>query len=330
MTDAAYAEIEDEELPSDELDTGLGDERQTSVEERARAMGWHPLPIDPDNPQPGDYRGDPRRHTDAATFIAHGEEQLPILRDQTRRLSDKVARYTADIEGLRYTVAEQARAVKDAMDLARRSDERGYNRALQEMRAEQREAVAAGDTQAFDQVQERIDAAQRERDANAVPPARSEQAPASESVWPETTAFINDNPWFNSDPALHRAMIAEHNAVLQVHPNMSRAQQYARAKARVVEAFPDSFPEPNMPPAAEPEQMRVRRTAGVLAPSAPAPPPRRTSPFDQIDDPGERAQAKQAFTRLQNMDPGMTADEYMTLYTNPKADALSLRKARKV
>lgn len=327
MSDLAPAEYDEEE--DQEVLGDFTEDDTPSVEDRARAMGWHPLPKDPNNPQPGDYRGDPRRHTDAAAFIAHGEEQLPILRDQTRRLSDKLARATTQIEGLSNTVAEQARAVKDAMDLARRSDERGYNRAVAEMRAEQRDAVAAGDTVAYDQVQERLDAAAREREV-ANTPASREPAPASEGIWPETTAFINDNPWFNSDPVLKRAMIAEHEAVLKGQPSLSRAQQYARAKARVVADFPDSFPESQMSraPAAETEQQRPRRAA-VLAPSAPAQPRRQGSPFDRIEDVGERDQAKAAFVRLQNNDPGMTPDEYMTLYDNPKADPLALRSARK-
>lgn len=311
-------------------DDDQGDELPpVSLEDRARAMGWKPQ---------NEYRGDPRRWTDAETFIAHGERELPILRDQNRRMSEKLARTDGEVSALRNTIAEQGKAVRDAMALARRADQKGYERGLAELKAKQREAVATGDTEAFDQVQQQIDAAERERQVAAIEPATAPDptpAPAAVPVPqtdPATTAFFAENPWFHTDPELGRAMIAEHIAVKTSRPHLPLADQYAVARARLVEAFPDRFPDedtmsqqPAPPPAPRP-----RPRAAVLTPSSAQPIARRgASAFDQIDNPSDRAEAKEQFQRVKNWDPDTTEQEFVSLYLNPKQDVLALRAQRK-
>lgn len=304
-------------------------EPEITIEQRAGTMGWKPLPKDPRNPESWEYRGDPRRWTDAETFVQHGLDTLPVLRDQNHRLTEKVARTDMELTTLRTTVSEQTQAVKDAMALARRADEAGYQRGLAELKARQREAVATGDTEVFDQVQAQIDAAQREREATVdeAPPAPRASTPEPE--WPETTAFKAANPWL-SDPTLLTAMVNAHNYVISAHPSLARAAQYERAKQQVVTDFPDRFPEEPMArePIAEPAP-RQRPRAPVLTPSAAAPrAPRGASPFEQIEDPAERAEARAAFDRVRNWDPNTTAEEYVSLYLNPKQNPLELRAQR--
>lgn len=338
---ADFGEDEFEEEP----DAGLArvlEPPPVTAEQRAKAMGWKPLPADPRNPQPNEYRGDPRRWTDAATFIAHGEEELPILRDQNRRMSEKLARLDpAEIETMRNTIAQQAVALKRAESIALRADKAGYDRALAELKTKQREAVETGDTVGFDQVQEQIDAAIAARaevekvpDPEPAPPP----APATEGRWPETTAFLAENPWFQTDAVLQSAMIKAHEAMVTLHPNIGRVEGYARAKAQVVEAYPDRFPsdqledepvarEPEPAPARQPSRQPAR--AAVLAPSAPvAPGERRKSPFDLIPE-EERADARAGFEYARKGDSELPASEYVALYLNPKLNPIELRERRK-
>lgn len=302
-----------------------------SIEARARAMGWKPL---------AEFRGDPRRWTDAATFIAHGEEELPILRDQNRRMSEKLARFEPEMETLRNTITQQAAAIKRAEAIATRADKAGYDRAMAELKARQREAVETGDTVAYDQVQAQIDASIAARaEAEAVVPVEEPApAPAREETWPETTAFLNENPWFHSDPVLRSAMIKAHEAVVTLHPTIGRVEGYARAKAQVIEAYPDRFPSAQLedePLAREPEPAPARQVARqparapVMAPSAPLPPgQRRQSPFDRIPE-EDRADARAGFEYARKGDPDLPASEYVALYLNPKLNPLELRAQRK-
>ena len=311
------------EQPGDDFD-------QVSVEDRARAMGWKPQ---------HEYRGDPRRWTDAETFIAHGEAELPILRDQSRRMSEKLAKQEQELGTLRNTVAEQADAVKHAMDLARRADEAGYQRGLRELKAKQREAVAVGDMETFDQIDEQIKAAETERAKDTVyvttpvRPVEPVAQPVVNQVDPETSAFVAANPWFNARPILKNAMIEAHKAIVMTEGQKKGAEladQYERAKADVIAAFPHFFPsepqaEGDPPPAAAP---RPRLRAPALSPTGQAPRHRSGTPFMRIEDPAERKQAEDAFASIKRQDQGATPEEYIAIYFGEinVLDAIAQRK----
>lgn len=329
-------EDEDLEVLENEEELPLEDEAPVSLEDRARAMGWKPLPEDAAHPQRHEYRGDPRRWTDAAEFIAHGEAELPILRDQNRRMSERLARTDGELTTLRNTVTEQKAAMAEAVRLAKRADERGYNRGLAELKAKQREAVGLGDQEAFDQVQEQIDAmaAQRALDEPA-PTPRVETPPATTPAQaPEIAAFVRDNPWFvdRARPHLQAAMIGMHNAVIAESPTMPLADQLEAALIKMETAFPEIIPEGEVEPMRQPAPTpRPRRSAApVLAPSGGTPQRRPVaSPLDRIQDPAERAEARKGFESMKRQDAAFTEAEYMAIYDDPHTDVLELRRQRK-
>lgn len=304
----------------EDLETEFDDQPDVDIEARARVMGWKPL---------AEYRGDPRRWTDAAAFIAHGEEQLPILRDQSRRMSEKLVVQDAKLADLQNTVAEQAQAVRDAMALARKAGEAGYNRALAELKGKQREAVEAGDLVAFEQVEEQIGALETTRaevvaPAPPPPPPRREE-PALPVLPTEINQFYADNPWFKTNPILSKAMIDLHNAVIAESPTMPLADQLEVARGRLKKTFPAAFEEDD-----DVVEERPRPRARVLAPGAV--PPRRpagASPIDAIQDPTERAEARRAFNSMHKQDEKLTEAEYMSMVDDPHADVLSIIKNRK-
>lgn len=316
-----------------------GELEPVSDEDRARAMGWRPMPADPRNPQPHEYRGDPRRWTDAAEFIRHGEEELPILRDQNRRMSERLARTDGQIATLTNTVEEQRAAITAAVNLAKRADERGYQRGLVELQAKRREAVEAGDTESFDQVQQQIDALENTRAEIETPPAAA-PPPAKPALAPEYTEFTSANPWLDdaTRPYLRQAMVAAHNAVIAKYPSMALRDQLARALDTMRASYPemddgqerDEEFEDEMPP--RPAARPPRRAPSALPPSG-GPinrtPPGRGSPLDRITDPEERKDARAAFESIRRQDPGMSEAEYMAIYEDPHADVVALRSQRK-
>ncbi len=318
----------DDTIDADEgLDEQPDDEAPVSIEDRARAMGWKPQ---------SEYRGDPRRWTDAATFIAHGEEELPILRDQNRRMSERLARNEGQMATMQKSLTEQAQAVKDAIALARRADEAGYQRALRELKAQEREAASTGDVETFDQVQEQIKALETTRAAVEAPAAPVEDPPAApppQALAPEINAFIRENAdWFNdaTRPYLRDAMIAMHNAVIKEDSSVPVAEQLVLAKERMAAAYPEILGDGEEMPEPAPRPRPARRPASALPPSPPQPPRRPgASPFDTIADPAERDEAKRAYASIKRQDPDITPAEYMKMYDNPHIDALELRRQRK-
>lgn len=315
-----------DELPADDLDGELDDDGEVSDEERAKAMGWKPWPVDAGNPQRHEYRGRPELWTDAGAFLAKAQDELPVLRERNRQLTEQVARLTRSETRLNTTITEQQGAIDRAVEIAQRADDRGYKRAMDELRQRQRQAVADGDTAAFDDIQAQIDAAATERVVDTAPAPRAPVAPAtppSNGTWPETTAFLSDpeNAWFHTDKVLRAAMIAEHQDVLTERPTLGRAAQYELARERVVETFPDRFqdPEPPMPrtpaPAPAPApRARVAARPAVMTPSAPQPrvPRNGADPFDEFPA-HERADAAKGYERAKRLDPLITKREFVEL-----------------
>src|SRR5271166_5657668 len=109
-----------------------GANADAAVEARAREMGWKPL---------AEYRGPPGKWQPAADFISRGENILPIVRQQNRALTEKVGRMEGEFTSMRKTLDEQTQIIKDLRDMGRKADQRGYERAMAEIRAKQREAV---------------------------------------------------------------------------------------------------------------------------------------------------------------------------------------------
>jgi hypothetical protein len=333
----------DVELPADNVelpaDADAENAAEAATEVRAREMGWKPLV---------EYRGPPGKWQPAADFIARGENILPIVRDQNRRLTERVGKLEGEISGLRSTSEEQLHIIKDLRDMGARANQAGYDRAMAEIKAKQRQAVEAGDTKAFDQLVEQAEALQESRPAAAAEPAArtanpAPRAPMAPAMTPTTRAFIAENPWFNADKLLSDTMVSFHNEVLNER-NASQATLNAdpaldrelleEAKSRVEERYPERFGVPAAPrePAQPAPRLAARaRAASVAQPTADPPAPRPgtvATTINSIQDPAERAQARAAFNRAKRHMADYTEAEYMALYTDPHGDVLSLPKPR--
>jgi hypothetical protein len=324
-------EFEDAELPPEEP--------EVSAEDRARAQGWRPL---------AEYRGPPGRWSNAEEFLARGEADWSILRAQNRKMSEKLARLEPEIESLRNTSAEQSEALKAAMNLARRADQRGYDRAVADLKTKQREAVQSGDEVAYDQVEEQLKALETTRAEVEAPPEPRAPAPKGAPPPPqEVIDFRRDNPWFDRDERLRKAMIAMHQAEIDAEGRKEGAglqAQLDRALNRMHAAYPETRPagdltdldyeeEEELPPEPAPRPRPRTRVPAVAAPG-PAARPRpgpgaRSDPFSSIPDEAERADVKRAFESIRRQDPGYTAAEHMAIYDDPHVDVLELRRQRK-
>ena len=317
------------------------DAQAAAIEARASDMGWKPL---------AEYRGPPGRWQSAADFIARGENILPIVRDQNRRLTERVGKLEGEISGLRSTAQEQLQIIKDLRDMGAKANQAGYDRAMAEIKAKQRQAVEAGDTGAYDQLVEQAEALRESRPATMAEPAArattTDPVLTKTSPAPMTAAvrtFIADNPWFNTDKLLsdtmvgfHREILNERGAtqeVLNADPDLDR-ELLEEAKARVAERYPERFGAPAARVSAprEPAHARpARRAAAVAAPTAEPPAPRPGAvavTINSIADPAERTQARDAFNRMKRQMPDYTEAEYMALYADPHGDVLAIQKQK--
>lgn len=307
-----------DELPSEEEQEAV---RLAEIEARARRQGWRPL---------AEYRGPAGKWVDAETFLERGEQFLPFVRKDLEQSRAEVARMGSEIDGLRRTVEEQKQSLNELLQFARNADQAGYNRAKAELEADMRQAVVDGNTEAFDEAKEKLDtlaegrATRVVREPERTAPESRPQPQPKVAVDPVAQAFVNANPWFERDPSLASYMNECHLLLQQAEPGLSLAENLEKAKEMVIQKFPEKFGRQREP---EPQPRQPVARSRVVTPSrSGASPTAVRDPFGVITDAAEREAAKKAYTRMKAQMPSLTATEYVTLYLNPHADVLQLRR----
>lgn len=318
---------DDELLAEDENDDGQIDADDAAaaeleaLETEARREGWRPLE---------EYRGKPGGWVDAKTFIDRGKNFLPFVQKNLNETRQQLEGATKEITGLQKTVEAQSKQLQRLLDYSRQADEAGYKRAVTDLKRQQRDAAAAGDTATFDAVEGQLEQMQSAREESRVDeveePTPAAPQPRQPALAPEYVAWLEKNPWFTSNRDLAAAMAEEHNDIIAEAPGMSLADQLDEAKAAVMARFPKKFGIREE----EPAPAAPRRPAPPMAPTPPAgqrgtPPGRRTG-IDAITDPVERQQAKLGFARAKVSMPNVTEAEYLAIFNDPHADVLEVTR----
>lgn len=253
MSDAAENEdLKDGEGQADTLgsapndgDAGqAGGDEAPSFEDRALAMGWTPK---------SQFKGDPDRWVDAETFVKRGEEFLPFLKANNKRLEQALDRTQKQLD--------QTRAdLKQFGEFHSKTAEREYRRAFQDIQARLDEAAAAGDVQGVREATQELVDLSSEAKADAKP---SQQ----QGDTTEFAAFKADNAWYGSDKAMSAAFDALCREVFEEGYTSPKAG-LKEATSRLKEAFPEKF--------AKPENPNRRSPAAVEGAGAPARPRGKT------------------------------------------------------
>ena len=178
------------------MSDALQDLSPPEMQAKAAAMGW----IAPEH-----YRGDPERFITAEEYIRRGEEVIPIIRANAKKLEEKLeasARKNAELESalreVNANMAEftqaQKEMMKERLDAQRR-----------ELLAERKQAREEGNDELLDDVESRLD---ENRDAKAKLEATKPPAPeGTPGTVPQPTpeqqaryaAWVDRNPWFKGE-----------------------------------------------------------------------------------------------------------------------------------
>lgn len=149
---------------------------ESTPEDRAARIGWT---------SKEKFRGDPTKWVDAETFLKNGEESLPILRENNRKLQK--------------ALEEQAKTAAEFAKYHEQTEKRAYERAKKELQAEIKAAAKAGDEAGAAAAAEEL--AQVEADhkvAAAKPPSD-----------PVFDSWLAQNSWYNDpDMAIEAEAIA--------------------------------------------------------------------------------------------------------------------------
>ena len=212
-------ETEDVAIVPNEGTDDAQQDASLSAEDRAMAMGWTPQT---------QFKGDPAKWVDAETFVKRGEEFLPFLKANNRRLEQAHDRAVAKIAALE-------KAVQTSIQHISRADQRAYAKARADLDVELEQYAAAGNVEAVKAVTKDILDLQNETTAKADVP----DVPAEMAAWQEA------NPWYGTDKALTAAVRAIADDVFE--EGYTGKAQLAEVDRRIRAEFPAKFAKPTNP-----------------------------------------------------------------------------------
>lgn len=264
------------------------------AEGRARRMGWRPKE---------EFRGDPVRWTDAESFIARGEAELPVLRERYRALDDRFARMETDLKSRLDESASKHQetqvALKEFREFSYKAEERAYLRAKVELEAKMALAVETADQNQYRVTKAQLDTLEQNKPspapAAAAQAAQAQQAPPQDPV---IKAWIAENEWFSRDQPMNAYAIAMHGALLKEKPGMTTAENLAEVKREITERFPEKFAN------------KKRDAAQAVATSA-APADKKKAGKTVSDLPAE---ARAALAKFKKQMPDYKDEEYLKTY----------------
>lgn len=199
-------------------ETAPVENQQTNAsEEKARRMGWVPQ---------DEFRGAPEKWRPADEFVQRGEDQMPILRERLRH-QDK-------------QLADLQRVVKEFADYHTKVEQNAYQRALRELKTRQAQAVAAGDAQAFVEIDSAIDELRNDAALKKAPTVQ-EQAPEEHPVFRD---WKSKNRWYDNDVEMTAYADNIGAYIKRVNPNMDGDEFFEAVTKKVKKEFPEKFENP--------------------------------------------------------------------------------------
>jgi hypothetical protein len=172
------------------------------IEAQARQMGWSPKEH---------FKGDPRHWVDAETYVNRGEQIMPILRQNNRKLESELTATKAELVTLKEALTASQTAIAELKafnSLSTREKAKGTKADLIRGITEAREA---GDVEREVNLQDQLaetSAALREAEKKSTTdePAKTSEPkpdPALSAAKAVFDAWRQENPWYDEDPVRH-------------------------------------------------------------------------------------------------------------------------------
>jgi len=254
----------------------MSEEKQAdTIEREARAQGW--VPED-------EYKGDPAKWRSAEEFVERGKKITPILKERNEKL-------VRDIEAMNAKLERQGEAVQELMQYYSKSEQRAYQKAFNDLKAKQREAVETGDTAAFEAAEREIDELTK-----SPPPEPKKTKETPQGPPPEFDDFLEANPWYTSDPELTEYADFIGTRMMNSGIRKPLDKVYADIAKQVKARFPEKFENP-------------KRSTAQAVEGAGSPPKAKGRGYNDLP-----SDAKAQCDRFVKEIPGFSKEEYMKHY----------------
>lgn len=262
-----------EALPDNSGGSGI----DMSVEGQARRLGWYPKEK---------FRGNPDDWIPADRFVERAHNELPVLKENLRRLDERYAAEETRSRSLMTQVTmlnNRLESIGEAFDnmreLSTKAEQRGYDRALASLKAQAKQAAEDGDAVAVERVMtETAELVANRVKADAPPPEgkdgkdkrTTERAPQRDASQVQTDpvaeawAKSNERAWYRESQSMagYANGLYEEMRVNPETKNLPTGEKLAKIDRAVQQAFPQYFNRNRPAP--------QRRDASVEEPREPA------------------------------------------------------------
>lgn len=177
---------------------------EVDYEKQAKAMGWVPQE---------QWKGDPEKWTDAQEYVERGEQVLPILRANNRRLNDDILTLRNQNDTLQQELAATRSIVQGLEKNFNESLERQLKEQRASLKASLKEAVEDRDVDRELEIRDQLDNLTEAERASKAKQAENKkkldsQNPPDPKPQPKLDqnfeAWKRENPWFDGDSAEDR------------------------------------------------------------------------------------------------------------------------------
>jgi len=234
-------------------------------EAEARQHGWM---------EQAQWKGAPERWVDAKTFVERGEQIFSYVQAKNRDLIKTVEE-----------LKEGNRLFREFHEQTLSKEQRARAAAISALEAERAKAVTDGDGAAF---------AAKDKQLREM---QSEPQPKVEQVPPATQAWLNDNAWYNTDPALRGIADGLADLVAKENPGLKGRAFLDKLTERVQAEVPHKF-------------KNARREENITTGHQSNQGSKKGKTFENLPPDAQAACAK-----FERTIPGFTKEKYLATYT---------------
>lgn len=155
------------------------------VQQAAEKMGWIP---------PSRFKGDPERFIDADTYVKRGEEVLPIVREQNKRLHAELDTLKSESAKTRQALADAQKAIDQMEERHTVATQKAVEDARKQLKAQLAAASEAGDHEGVAELTDQLTKMPAAPEKTSVVPEPAAYVPP-----PELAAWQSENPWFGTN-----------------------------------------------------------------------------------------------------------------------------------
>ncbi len=178
-------------------DQGAGPD-QAALEQKALKMGW--IPRDR-------FKGDPAKFTEAADYLARGEELLPLVRAENRNLHNKVETIQGELVATRQALSEATQAIEAFREMNSEEALARMKQSKEDLKARLKTAKEDKDTDAEVEITDQLQQTNAAIVKAETKPTAEEKSKGSgngngtadPAQNPDFLRWRAENPWYGSD-----------------------------------------------------------------------------------------------------------------------------------